>query len=217
MGWQPDNIYQDQDKKYQWKTRGENCPYCDAMEGRVYTLDVFMTSGVYPGFHKGCNCYIVEVPQETLMSDLDIFGSALNMRNNSWLNILLGNWQNLWLPGFYTNAQNIFNNAKPGMTAGEALQLANQDYSFGIFTDYGFPGNIFYPWNTNRNVNKSTWLPAPDLIKDIYAGFKQLQSGEYLSTVISGKSGLFISAPPLKPQSPAQTYHNTLYSHGGMR
>ena len=60
------------------------------MEGRVYTLDVLMTSGVYPGFHKGCNCYIVEVPQDTLISDLDIFGSALNMRNNSWLNALFG-------------------------------------------------------------------------------------------------------------------------------
>ena len=217
MGGQPDNIYQDQDKKYQWKTRGENCPYCDMMEGRTYTLDTLMTTGVYPGFHKGCNCYVVEVPQDTELSDLDIFGSALNMRNNSWLNILFGNWENLWMPGFYTNAQSIFSHAKPGTTAGEALRLANQDYGFGMFADLGFPGNIFYPWNTNRNVNKSSWRPVPDLLKDVYAGVKQLQSGGYMATVLSGKGGLFIAAPQLKPLSPAQTYHNKSYSLGGGR
>ena len=187
------------------------------MEGRVYTLDTLMTSGVYPGFHKGCNCYVVEVPQETELSDLDIFGSALNMRNNSWLNALFGLWDNLWLPGYYTNAQSIFSHAKPGMTAGEALRLANQDYNFGMFTDYGFPGNIYYPWNVNRNVNKSSWALVPDLLKDVYAGVKQLQAGEYLATVISGKSGLFIQAPQLKPLSPAQTYHNKTYTLGGVR
>ena len=94
------------------------------------------------------------------------------MRNNSWLNMLFGLWENLWLPGYITNAQGIFGNAKVGMTAGEALKIVNQQYNFGMFTDYGFPGNIFYAWNTNRNVNN--WTPATDLIKDIYTGFERL-------------------------------------------
>jgi hypothetical protein len=215
MPYLPDNIYQDQEKKYQWRTRGENCPYCDAMEGRIYTLDVLMTSSVYPGFHKGCNCYLVEVPQETPMSDLDIFGTAFSMRNNSWLNILLGRWDDLWLPGYYTNAQAIFANAKPGMTAGEALKLANKKRNYGMFKDYGFPGNILYSWNVFRNVNKKNFIPGPDLLKDVYTGFKQLQSGEYLATVITSKTGMFLSPPKLKPQSPIQTYQNKLYPLGG--
>ena len=130
------------------------------------------------------------------------------MRNNSWLNVLFGQWENIWLPGYFTNAQTILSNAKPGMTAAEALKIANEAYNFGMFTDYGFPGNIYYPWNVNMNVNKSTWRRTPDLLKDIYAGVKELQSGGYLATVLSGKGGLFIKAPQLKPKSPAQTYHN---------
>jgi len=217
MPWEPQNIFQDQDKKYQWHTRGENCPYCDAMEGRIYTLDVYMTSGVYPGFHKGCNCYMVEMPSDTQMSDLDIFGSALNMRNEGWLAALFGRWDRLWIPGWYTNPHNLLANATPGMTASEALRLANQARTYGMFEDYGFPGNIFYPWNTNRNVNKSSWRPAADLLRDIYAGVRLLQTGGYMATVISGKSGLFLTPPALKPLSPAQTYHNNTYSLGGGR
>jgi len=212
MGWEPENIYEDQDKKYQWHCRGENCPFCGAMEGRVYSLDVLMMSGVYPGWHKGCNCYIVEVPQATLMSDMDIFGSALSMRNNSWLNALFGLYENLWLPGYYTNAQGILANAKPGMTAGQVLKIFNQSVNYGMFKDYGFPGNIFYSWNTNRNVNRE-WVSAGNLLKDIYTGFKQLVSGEYLATVILGKSGLFLEPVQFKASTPDQTYHNT-YDRG---
>ena len=212
LGWEPNNIYQDQEKKYQWHCRGENCPYCDAMEGRVYSLDVLMTSGVYPGWHKGCNCYVTEVPQYTLMSDLDIFGSALNMRNNSWLNALFGLWENLWVPGYITNADNIFANAKAGMTAGEALKIFNQSVNYGMFKDYGFPGNVFYPWNTNRNVNN--WTPAIDVVKDIFTGLRQLISGEYLPTVITGGgSGLFLEPAQFIVPEPVQTYHNT-YDRG---
>jgi len=207
---EPNNIYQDQDKRYMWCCRGENCPYCDAMEGRVYSLDVLMTSGVYPGFHKGCNCHLQEVPQETPMSDLDIFGSALNLNNNSWLNALFGMWENLWEPGFSTNAKAIFGVAKAGMTAGQALKIVNQKYNFGMFEDYGFPGNIFYTWNTNRNVNK--WRAAPDLLKDIYTGFKQLTTGQYLATILSGKGGLFLKPYNFRVLKPIQTYHNPYYS-----
>jgi len=160
---------------------------------------------------------MVEVPQETEMSDLDIFGSALNMRNEGWLEALFGRWDRLWLPGWYTNPHQLISAAKPGMTAGEALRSVNQNYSYGMFDDMGFPGNIFYPLNTDMNVNRSARRSSPSLAKDIYAGLRQLVSGEYLATVVSGKSGLFISAPQLKPLSPAQTYHNKTYTFGGMR
>ena len=99
------------------------------------------------------------------------------------------------------------------MTAGEALKLFNQSINYGMFEDYGFPGNIFYTWNVNRNVNKSTFTTAPNLLKDIYSGLRQLQSGEFLATVISGKSGLFLEPAQFKISTPTQTYHNT-YDRG---
>lgn len=215
MGWGPTNVYVQQDLKYQWRCRGENCPYCDAMDGRVYSLDVYMTSGVYPGFHKGCNCYLVQVPSYTLMSDLDIFGSALNMRNDSWLNALFGRWENLWVPGWYTNPHNLLSMAKPGTTAGEALALFNASYDFGMFTDYGFPGNMFYAWNTNKNVNKSSFRSFPEIAKDIYTGVKQMMTGEFLASVLTSKIGLTLTVPQFKPLTPAQTYHNTYYRGWG--
>jgi hypothetical protein len=214
----PSDIFDNfEEKKYQWKTRGENCPWCDIMEGRIYTLDVLITSSVYPGFHRNCNCYLVEVPQDSETSDMDIFGSALNMRNDGWLEALFGAWDTLWLPGWYANPHELLSFAKPGMTAGQALKLLNQSYNFGMFTDYGFPANIYYSWNVNRNVNKSIFPAMPEILKDLYAGAKMLTTGGYISDVITGKSGLFIKPLPLKPLSPAQTYHNKTYSLGGGR
>jgi hypothetical protein len=154
MPGEPINIYQDQDKKYQWHTRGENCPYCDAMDGRIYTLDTYATSGVYPGFHKGCDCYAVEVPQDTELSDLDIFGSALNMRNNSWLNVLFGQWENIWLPGYFTNAQTILSNAKPGMTR-RSFEIATK-LTTSACSQTMFPG-ILLPLECKYECYKSTW------------------------------------------------------------
>jgi len=191
-GWGPGDIYFDQDTKYQWKTRGENCHFCDIMEGRIYTLDTYSTSSIYPGFHRNCDCYLIKVDQTAEESDMDIFGSALNMRNNAWIELFFGVRKDLWMPGYIEQPAELLAFAKPGMTAREAMQLlVNQDKTrFGMFKDFGFPGNIYYPWNVHRNVNLQ------------YQNWDQL---------LTSWAGTFPKPAPVKPVLPAQTYHNTLW------
>lgn len=166
MGWEPTEIYWEFENKFQWCTRGENCPYCDMMDGRVYQLEVYDVSGVYPGFHEGCDCYLKRVPNDTLESDLDIFGSALSLRNNSWFEALWGK-SNLWLPGWYTNPHALLEFAKPGMTAGEALHAYNAQDFFGIFGDQGFPYNLAYVSNAWKAADKNRFVSQFELLKKI--------------------------------------------------
>ena len=175
MGWEPEDIYWEFENKFQWCTRGENCPYCDMMEGRVYELDVFITSGVYPGFHQGCDCYLKQVSIETPQSDLDIFGSGLNMRNNAWIEALWGKGD-LWLPGYITNSRQILQFAQPGMTAGEALKAYNAQDFFGIFGDQGFPYNLSYVTNAWKATQDEKFEPLFELIKKIPGEFFKLST-----------------------------------------
>ncbi len=71
MGWTP-GLYELQ-YKYQWVTRRENCPICEAMRGRVYRGDYFAGSGLWPGFHEWCDCSLIRVPDDTPISPMDIF------------------------------------------------------------------------------------------------------------------------------------------------
>lgn len=68
----PTNIQEAQDK-YRWVTEGPNCPVCNMMRGRVYSLIVWWDT-VLPGFHPYCNCRLERVADDTLESSLDIFG-----------------------------------------------------------------------------------------------------------------------------------------------
>ena len=191
-GWEPP--LSDYNRKFQWKTRGQNCAYCNIMDGRVYVLDVYISSTVYPGFHKHCNCYLSPVPDDTPTSDLDIFGSSLNMRNDSWLEALFGNWENLWLPNYITGPAEILSFSKPGMTMREVLEAFNARNKTGIFTDYGGAGDVFAGWNVFHNANV-----------DIYQSF-----GDILTSMVGG-----VPTPsPLKPPPPGQTYHDTIYNIG---
>jgi len=69
--------------KYMWMTRGHNCPVCNMMRGRVYSMR-FWTQAVMPGFHPHCDCFLKLVAIEYPESDTDIFGieafiDALNL------------------------------------------------------------------------------------------------------------------------------------------
>lgn len=67
-----------------WVTRGENCPICDSLRGRVYGYDTWMSAGVWPGFHLNCDCYLKDVSeQEYDVSDLDFFGTDLNLLSDT--------------------------------------------------------------------------------------------------------------------------------------
>lgn len=186
-GWEPgliDDLY----KKYIWTTRGENCPLCDAMAGRVYELDVYITSTVYPGFHHGCDCYLKEVPGDTPQSDLDIFGSSLNMRNDGWLEALFGNTENIWWSLNVTLTREIMEISQPGMTAGQALALLRAKNQTGIFTNYGglFGGN---------SSGWSVWLSANP---DLYKTFGEIWTS-WFGTILKPKYP--------RPWLPSQTYH----------
>lgn len=96
--------------KMQWTTRGANCPMCNALRGRIYTFDTWMSANVWPGFHLHCNCYLKVVSVEMEESDPDFFGTDLDLQLNGWNANLPGfgslfqlnyNWQPLALASAY--------------------------------------------------------------------------------------------------------------------
>ena len=64
--------------KYVWNTWGDNCPICDSLRGTVQTMDFWINCGLYPGFHVNCNCTLARVPDDTPVSDPDIFGTHIS-------------------------------------------------------------------------------------------------------------------------------------------
>lgn len=51
---------------YQWVNHGEkNCPTCDRMEGEIKSEEQW-DAGLSPGFHKGCDCTLDLVSEETI-------------------------------------------------------------------------------------------------------------------------------------------------------
>ena len=66
-------IYRDALIKYEWKTRGLNCPVCNLMRGHIHSL-LFWYQAIRPGFHPHCDCYLEKVPNDTKESNTYIFG-----------------------------------------------------------------------------------------------------------------------------------------------
>jgi len=62
-----------------WNTHGENCAMCNSLRGRVYSYDMWASSGVWPGFHLNCDCTLKQVDADTPTSDPDFFGTDLNL------------------------------------------------------------------------------------------------------------------------------------------
>ena len=73
--------------KYMWNTWGDNCTICNALRGKVYTLDFWANAGLWPGFHVGCDCTMKKVPDDTPTSDLDFFGMNVPQYANMWMPI----------------------------------------------------------------------------------------------------------------------------------
>jgi len=133
------------------------------------------------------------MPDDTPQSDLDIFGSSLNMRTDSWLEMFFGNWDYLWMPGNVMLTRDMISFSQPGMSAPEAFEAFQAQDKTGQFTDYGFgSGMQDMSWNVWRNVNE-----------DIYQTF-----GDLLTSLL----GLIAGPKRLYPYFPTQTYHNPFYS-----
>jgi hypothetical protein len=61
---------------YEWKTQGENCPACDAMDGQLFE------EGYEPGSHPNCDCYMVPAGYEL------IYEEVADMEPGFWRNYL---------------------------------------------------------------------------------------------------------------------------------
>jgi hypothetical protein len=195
-GWEP-GLTDDAAKKYQWATRGENCPKCNAMAGRVYYLHVYIDSGVYPGFHPNCDCYLKEVDILTPQSDLDIFGSSFNVHYDGWLEALFSNTANLWWAYNVELTLNLLKYSKPGMTAAQSFDAMQVDRKPGLF------GNDTMGWfggfgSTQWNVHKTGYI-------DVYKTVDQM---------FTSWAGTFPKPAPVKPVLPTQSYHNPIYNLG---
>jgi hypothetical protein len=189
-GWEP-GLTEDANKKYQWMTRGENCPLCDAMAGRVYYLHVYIDSTVYPGFHPNCDCYLKEVDILTPQSDLDIFGSSFNAHYDSWLELLFNNPANIWWAYNVELTRDIMRYSQPGMTASQSIKAMETAKPKGIFNSYGYLGKLDMSWNVFRTV-------SPDINITIDKFF-------------TSNPGLSLKPYVVKPVLPTQSYHNPLY------
>ena len=216
FNWEPELF--DQNNKYQWCTRGSNCPLCNALEGRVYILDVYITASVYPGsIHPNCDCYLKQMPSGTPESDRDIFGSMLNMRNDGWLEFFFNNPNNTWWPFNTTITRALMKYSLPGMTAFQALQAYIKSQNTGIFVDYGFgTKNQDFSWNTFKNVTADVYQTIGNLLKDIYNSYLDLNSGKIIyktmPPMITGFKGMFPNSVSLKAVMPSISYNNTASS-----
>lgn len=106
-GWEP-GLW-DFSKKYCWTTHAENCPLCDSLRGRVYTLDLFVSAGFYPGFHENCDCTLEPMPDDAVMSDRDLLGSSMT----TYLGIFEALFSNTWQPyNAFSAIEDYFNSKK---------------------------------------------------------------------------------------------------------
>jgi hypothetical protein len=147
--------WDDLQKKFQWCTRGENCRICNAMAGRVYTYDHWISASILPGFHRHCNCYLKQVSFDIPESDKDIFGSDIDtMLDNDYLLALNvnPNWQpyNLYLAGAVDKAMS------EGLSVREAIKSVLGYDLGGVFISMPQKlWNQFSQWRVFRTLHHS--------------------------------------------------------------
>ena len=225
FNWEPELF--DQNNKYQWCTRGENCSFCNSMNGRVYFLDVYITATVYPGsIHPNCDCYLKQVPGWIPESDRDIFGSMLSWRDDGWLEFLFNNPSNTWLPFNTSITLALMKYSQPGMTAYQALQAYLNAQKIDSFINYRSGTSIFWaPWDVFKSANPDLYQTFGSILKDIVVGLYNLESGDenlkYIyhslknfqsGAILTSAKGLFPNAATLNAVFPSTSYNNTASS-----
>jgi len=159
--------------KYQWRTRGQNCDMCNALDGRVYKMDRWFSSGLMPGFHLNCDCYLklvgkIEGPGSDIPeSDLDIFGDMNLYGDNIFGGLLDPSWQ----PYNVLFTDQITGLAEQGYSLQEAFNhllgefgaQANNLLS-GIYSDF-MQWSVFAQlqnfFNANNNIITTPYNPLP--------------------------------------------------------
>jgi len=178
--------------KYKWCTRGPNCRICEAMRGRVYTFDTWVSSGVLPGFHLFCNCYLEKVSVSTPTSSLDVFGAEFPI----WLDnaFVFGfdttgytGGAGAWVPYNRWLTRRIQEELNSGKTLKQAVAFFNEQFRKGEF----FPSTLrmfdqIFEWRVHTTLKRNSSSPS---------------GGSILSEDLSPKP------KSLYPETPAQSYH----------
>jgi len=150
------SAYDDLQKLLMWCTRGENCSICNSLRGRVYSYDMWASSGVWPGFHYRCDCFLKPVDAGTKTSDPDFFGTDLKLLsetlNPDWGPLRL-HWDANYQPFSWYMTQQI---KEAHITYGAARSiddvLRNMKDEFQGFFKRSKVWDNFFVWRTFRTV-----------------------------------------------------------------
>jgi len=187
--WEPG--IEDFEHKYQWVTNGENCPLCEAMRGRVYILDVFVSTGFYPGFHPHCDCALKRVSDDTPESDRDIFGSNINTYLGIYGSLISKTWKpyNLLILDEFMRATPRGGTISDALAAFKAVSISDGSLLPSLFPSLNFKG-----LSDGTDEDAQPHLPTVRLYKSI--------NGDYTS-----EWGLHPSPSSIRPITPEQSYH----------
>lgn len=152
----PDNPMGNFQQKLQWCCHGENCGMCDSLDGRVYTYDMWMSAGVWPGFHLNCDCTLKMVGSTYVLSDPDFFGTDLNLLSDT-INPLFFTFRLHWDPNYkpfswYMTEEIMNAHLEMGkeLSIGEVLRRM-KDQFVGFFKRSDLFDN-FFVWRTFRTL-----------------------------------------------------------------
>ena len=144
---------EDLNQPLMWVTRGENCPICNSMAGRVYSKDMWMSAGIWPGFHQNCDCLLKKVPYDSTLSNPDIFGMDLDL----FLESIQFGWIFQINPNFFPFSWSLAAEIQQAhLTYGAQVPLS--DVIGNMFKDYeGFfrrssKYDRFFQWRVFRTV-----------------------------------------------------------------
>lgn len=203
------NPFDNLQQQMMWCTRGENCSICNSLSGRVYTYDMWMSAGVWPGFHLNCDCYLREV-QGLELSDPDFFGGDLNLLRETINIVLLGSRLHLdpnWKPfSIYMTEQIMQAHLDYGkqFSIGQILKIMKQEFP-GFFKRSPVYDN-FFQWRVFRTVQHY------ENTDDTWSG--NIPFLPKLGRALSGSPFYYrntLKPDFLYPYFPTQTYTNSFY------
>jgi hypothetical protein len=151
------SAFGDLNRLLMWCTRGENCAICNSLRGRVYSYDMWASSGVWPGFHFRCDCYLKPVDSDTKTSDPDFFGTDLYLLsetlNPKWGGPLMLHWDANFQPfSWYMTQQIKEAHITYGATRSIGDVLRNMTSEFLGFFKRSKIWDNFFIWRTFRTV-----------------------------------------------------------------
>ena len=153
-------------EKYMWNTWGDNCAVCNALRGKVYTLDFWANVGLWPGFHLHCDCTMKRVSPDTPTSDPDFFGMNIPQYQKMWNPIP----QFIWDPAYLIQPWQV----------SVVQQIEQMHLAYGADMPMS---EAFKQWKNSGFFNQ-----RPSIVGDLASG-KILATSRYLQEIDGGYSG----------------------------